>query len=53
MGNILLDIFKTGGASNGNVYFDARNGSFGSDSSRAHNFGSQFANWGAGHGLQR
>lgn len=45
-GNLLLDIFKTGGASNGNVYFDARNGSFGTDSSRAHDFGSEFANWG-------
>lgn len=45
-GNLLLDIFKTGGAFNGNVFFDARNGSFGTDSSRAHNFGSAFANYG-------
>jgi hypothetical protein len=45
-GNLLLDIFKTGGSANGNVFFDARNGTFGTDSSRAHNFGSEFANWG-------
>lgn len=45
-GNLLLDIIKTGGSANGSVFFDARNGTFGTDSSRAHNFGTAFAEWG-------
>jgi hypothetical protein len=44
-GNLLLDIFKTGGVG-GNVFFDARSGTFGTDSSRAHNFGSAFVSYG-------
>src|SRR5712691_5279134 len=45
-GNLLLDIFKTGGSANGDVFFDARNGTFGSNSSRAHDFGSGFESFG-------
>jgi hypothetical protein len=44
-GNLLLDIYKTGGVG-GNAYLDAHNGTFGDISSRAHNFGSSFESWG-------
>jgi hypothetical protein len=44
-GNLLIDIFK-GPSSGGGIFLDARNGTFGSDSSRAHNFGSGFASFG-------
>lgn len=45
-GNLLLDIFKNGSSASGSVFLDARNGSFGSDSSRAHNFGTGFESYG-------
>lgn len=44
-GNLLIDIFKSGGGPT-TGFLDARNGSFGNESSRAHNFGSAFASWG-------
>ena len=46
IGNLLLDIFKTGGTDSSSVFLDARNGTFGNDSSRAHDFGSSFESWG-------
>ncbi|KAF0216010.1 MAG: hypothetical protein FD174_3903 [Geobacteraceae bacterium] len=45
-GNLLLDILKSGSLSDGNAFLDARNGTFGDDSSRAHDFGSEFEEWG-------
>lgn len=45
-GNLLLDIFKSNSQNNGDAYLDARNGTFGTDSSRAHNFGSGFESYG-------
>jgi hypothetical protein len=45
-GNLLVDIFKSGGSAAGSIFLDARNGTFDSISSRAHNFGSAFEQWG-------
>jgi hypothetical protein len=53
-GNLLLDVFKSDfsplsigtAALLGFAFLDARNGSFGSESSRAHDFGSDFEGWG-------
>lgn len=45
-GNLLLDITKTGQTGNGTGFLDSRNGTFLTDSSRAHNFGSAFASFG-------
>jgi hypothetical protein len=47
----LVDIIKDGGTSNAEYYpyfgwFDAMNGTFGNDSSRAHNFGQLFDSYG-------
>ena len=45
-GNLLLDITITGQLGNGLGFLDARNGSFTTDSSRAHNFGGGFTSTG-------
>jgi hypothetical protein len=45
-GNLLMDIRKGGEPGQGDAFLDARNGTFGDDSSRAHNFGSAFENFG-------
>ncbi|MEH2027608.1 hypothetical protein [Nostoc sp.] len=45
-GNLLLDIFKTNSLGEGSGFLDARNGTFGNDSSRAHNFGTGFTSYG-------
>ena len=45
-GNLLLDVFKLSPGVGTDVYFDARSGTFGVDSSRAHNFGAEYESWG-------
>ncbi|MBN3924771.1 PEP-CTERM sorting domain-containing protein [Nostoc sp. NMS4] len=45
-GNLLLDIFKTNNLGDGSGLLDARSGTFGNDSSRAHNFGTGFKSYG-------
>ncbi len=45
-GNLLMDIHKIDLPGSGSVFLDARNGTFGIDSSRAHNFGIAFESWG-------
>jgi hypothetical protein len=46
-GNLLLDITTTTPNLPGfSIFFDARNGNFGSDSSRAHNYGTGFTSFG-------
>jgi hypothetical protein len=49
-GNLLLDIFAPG-TPGFSVFFDAMNGSFGTNSSRAHNFGTNFESWGLVTGI--
>jgi PEP-CTERM motif len=45
-GNLLLDMFRTSASTGDSVFFDARSGTFGTDSSRAHNYGSGFESFG-------
>jgi hypothetical protein len=46
-GNLLLDIFRLTPTTAGPlVYFDSLDGGFGFDSSRMHNFGAEFKEWG-------
>lgn len=45
-GNLLLDIKKSNSLGDGTVFLDARNGDFGTDSSRAHDFGTGFEGFG-------
>ena len=46
LGNLLVDVRKDDLPAPGSGFLDARNGSFGDDSSRAHNFGTAFEQWG-------
>ena len=45
-GNLLLDVFKLTSGQGSDVYFDAHSGTFGTDSSRAHDFGAEYESWG-------